>query len=136
MAGAEYELPKAMDTVLKADAALAGLVAGRIYDRVPPSAKYPYIQIGEGNAVSDRMDCLRSWTVYASIHVWSIDVGFGEAKRIMGAVDDCLDGAALQLETLRLIFCISYKSQVFRDADGLTSHGIVEFRAVIEKRTA
>ncbi len=80
------------------------------------------------------MSCVRSWTLYPSIHVWSDDVGFGEANRIMAAVAECLDGAPLQLATLRLVLLVEYKSQVFRDADGLTSHGVLEFKAIIETR--
>lgn len=134
MASPDDELQFAINARLLADAALTQLVGGRIFDRVPADAQLPYIQIGEATKSRDHMSCVRSWTLYPSVHVWSDDVGFGEANRIMGAVSECLDGAPLQLATLRLVLLVEYKSQVFRDADGLTSHGVLEFKAVIEKR--
>lgn len=80
------------------------------------------------------MSCVTSWTLFPDIDIWSSDVGFGEAHRIMAAVVESLDGAPLVLATMRLVLIVENKTDVFRDADGLTSHGIVTFKAIVEKR--
>jgi len=134
MASPDDELQAAIFERLRADPDIVALVGGRVFDRVTADAQLPYVQFSKCSSARDRMSCVRSWTLYPDIDVWSDGVGFGEAKRIMAAVAECLDGAALVLETMRLVMIIEYKSDVFRDADGLTSHGVVTFKAIVEKR--
>ena len=49
MSDPSLALQGAQASALKADAALAGLINGRVYDAVPtsPAPKYPYVVIGE-----------------------------------------------------------------------------------------
>lgn len=134
MASASDELQAAIFARLQADLAIQNLVDGRVFDRVPADAAMPYVQFSKTGSSRDRISCVKSWTLYPDIDVWSSDVGFGEAKRIMAAVAESLDGAPLVLETMRLVMIIEYRTDVFRDADGLTSHGVVTFKAIVEKR--
>lgn len=134
MASASDELQAAIFARLQADPAIQNLVDGRVFDRVPADAPMPYVQFSKTGSSRDRISCVKSWTIYPDIDVWSSDVGFAEAKSVMAAVAECIDGATLVLETMRLVMIIEYKSDVFRDADGLTSHGIVTFKAIVEKR--
>lgn len=134
MASANDELQAAIFAHLEADQTIQALVGGRIFDRVPADAQLPYVQFSKCNGNREHMSCVKSWTLFPDIDVWSSDVGFSEANRIMAAVAESLDGAPLVLETMRLVLIVEYKTDVFRDADGLTSHGIVTFKAIVEKR--
>lgn len=134
MASPDDELQAAIFERLHANSDIVALVGSRIFDRVPADAQLPYVQFSKSSSARDHMSCVRSWTLYPDIDVWSSDVGFAEVKRIMDAVAECIDGAALVLETMRLAMIIEYKTDVFRDADGLTSHGVVTFKAIVEKR--
>ncbi len=134
MASANDELQAAIFTHLRGDQEIQALVGDRIFDRVTADAILPYIQFSKCSGNREHMSCVKSWTLFPDIDVWSSDVGFGEAQRIMSAVAESLDGAPLVLETMRLVLIVEYKTDVFRDADGLTSHGIVTLKAVVEKR--
>lgn len=127
-------LQGAIDAALKSAPSVTALVADRSFDRVPASAAFPHIEYGEIQVVDDGADCLE-WAVevYATIHVWSRAVGKVEAQQIAGAVRDTLHNAALTLATgWALVEIVHRDTRIFIDADGLTTHGVVTFRALID----
>lgn len=130
MSSPDQELHLAIVAKLKTVPELADI---KVYDRVEPKAKFPYIQIGESQVIKQPADCLRSWKVYQTLHVWARDVPSTEAKRIVGIIDDAIDEQAINLSSLRLIMIQQQSSRVFRDPDGITHHGVIEFLATIEK---
>jgi hypothetical protein len=136
MASADLELQGAMLAALKADATVASLVAGRIYDQTPDPVTFPYVTIGEAQFVRDDATCLSGGEVFLTLHAWSRAVGFPEVKRIADAVVEALHLAALSLPTNRLISINHRQNRVFRDDDGLTSHAVIELVAYVEKPLA
>lgn len=142
MASAEYELQAAIVPRLKADPPLTALIAGRVYDQPPtdsagnPVVTYPYLTIGEAQTLRDDATCVSGGRVFLTMHAWSIAVGFQEVRRVADAVADSLHQAPIMLATNHLISISHRQTRVFRDADGLTSHAVIEFVAYVEKPTA
>lgn len=136
MASAELELQGATLSRLKADATLATLIAGRVYDQPPTPVTYPYVTIGEAQTIRDDATCVSGGQVYLTMHAWSQSVGFPEVKRIADAMVESLHLAPITLPTNHLISLMHRQTHVFRDTDGLTSHAVITLVAQVEKPAA
>ncbi|MCA1365926.1 DUF3168 domain-containing protein [Bradyrhizobium sp. BRP14] len=136
MASPELELQGAIVARLKADADLMALVNG-VYDQPPDTAfatpKESYVTIGEAQFLRDDATCVSGGEVYLTLHAWSRKVGYPVAKQIGDAVAESLHLAPLTLATNRLISVMHRQTRVFRDADGLTNHAVIDFVANVEK---
>lgn len=134
MANVELELQKEIVARLKADATVASLVNGRIYDSVPVGATFPYVSIGPVDSVEDDADCITGLEVAQQIDCWSRAVGFPECKKVVDAVRTALHDYNFDLASNALVFFEHRNTRITRDPDGLTSHGILGFEAAIERR--
>lgn len=135
MAYADASLPlqKALVAVLKADAALTAIVAGRVYDSVPTNATKPYLSFGPWQVIPDQGDCYDASDIAVQIDGWSIGPGSVEAKKIGRAVRAALDQKPLTLdESERLVVMVIEQTQYLVEADGITQHAVVQFTARTE----
>lgn len=125
---------RAVIATLRAAPGVAALVSTRIYDRVPPDAVMPYIRIGDDRVVSDAADCFgRAVELATTIHVYSAATGKVEAKRVCGAIVDSLTDTTLSLAPdWSMDDLMHSRSIYFDEPDGLTTHGVVDFRAYLE----
>lgn len=133
MASPELELQGEIVKRLKADPAVVALVAQRVYDTVPANATFPYVSYGPADALTVDADCITALDVGVQLDVWSRNPGYPEADRIVDAVRRALHEAAIELPTNALVLFEHRQSIVRRDPDGLTSHGIMSFSAIIEQ---
>lgn len=125
MIGAQIQ--KAIHDALKAAPAVAG---GRVFDRVPKGAVFPYVEIGSEQIIDDGNTCDDGWEVFADVHVWSRTVGFPEVKGLIAQIVPRLVGIT-GIPDFRVIAVEVENTRVFRDPDGLTSHGVISIRFVI-----
>ena len=123
---AQLPLYAAVYTALAANPAIG---AG-IYDAVPQDAAYPHIEIGGGRAQDWSAQLLRGEETIIEIHVWSRYRGYAEARELLGKVKDRLHETSLSLTGATFIDCRFSGMDLFTDADGLTRHGIIRFRAL------
>lgn len=107
-----------------------GLAA--VYDAVPPEGQrsFPYATIGAVQTVPAFAECVTGIEAFVDIHVWSRAVGSIETKIIGGRVLLALHDVDLELEGHRLIALRFTGSRVFRDPDGVTTHGVYSFRVL------
>ena len=107
-----------------------GLAA--VYDAVPPEGErtFPYATIGAVQTIPARTECVDATEAFLDVHIWSREVGSIEAKVVGGRVLLALHDAPLDLEGHRLIALRFTGSRVFRDPDGMTTHGVYSFRAL------
>lgn len=133
MASASWALQKALHAHLVADPGVLAAIGGaRIFGDVPRGAAYPYVTFG---ITSDR-----DWSTATeggsehilTLHVWSRAAGRRESDAILDAVGAALHDAAPTLAGHRLVNLRREHSEVRRDPDGETYHGLVRFRAVTE----
>ncbi len=130
---AELELQGAINTRLRADVPLTALINKRVYDQPPTPVTFPYVTIGEAQGIQDDATCVIGEKVYLTLHAWSQAVGYPEVKRIAAAVKESLHLAPLTLPSYRLVSILHRQARVFRDADGLTSHAVIELVASVHK---
>jgi hypothetical protein len=137
-----FDLQAAVVPHLRADAALNGLIAGRVYDDVEPTAEFPYVNIGQAVATTnDTDDCMVSYEVALLIDVWARGSGNGSSyeaarpqmQRIAGTLRQALHAARLTLESHRLIQIRHDETAYIRDPDGKTAHAAMTFRALIHQ---
>lgn len=130
---AEAELQRAIVATLRAASPVAGFVGARVFDRVPADAAYPFVHIGETQAIEDDTDCGGSVEIFVTLHVWSNAVGAVQARQVASAVRAALHRQALTLQGGYALTEIEHRdSRVFPDSDPTLSHGVVVFRALVE----
>ena len=119
----------------KADPVLATLMGGavRVYDVVEPNAQFPYITIGDDQALDEGNLCEPDMFEYfATIHVWSrsTTVGRREAKDIAGRARELLKTppAAIGFD-VKTSNC--ERVDHLRDPDGLSAHSVFTQRFLI-----
>ena len=133
MTSPALELQGAIVARLKADAALNALINARVYDNVPSDAVLPYVNFARDDVVQDDATCVTGYEINFGIDVWSNGVGYVEAKKIAHAVVKSLHNWDASLPTHSVITLQHRQTRMFRDEDGLTSHGVVEFVAHVTK---
>lgn len=129
MADSSLDLQKAIVAALKASAELTALVGSRIYDQAPANAVKPYVSLGPEDWIAADGVGIVSYAGSVQIDVWSGATGKPEAKRIANAVQNALHLAPLTLDSAQLVLLAHRITRYFVEADGLTKHGALDFRA-------
>lgn len=129
-----WNLQKAVYAKLSADAALIALLGDppRIHDDVPAGTILPYVQIGDSTEADWSTASDLGSEHQLTIHAWSRSGGRMEARAILSAIHGALHDAPLAVENNRLVNLRFVLSQVLRETDGETYHGIARYRAVTE----
>ena len=121
------QLQKAIVAALKR----ASIAGGRVYDSIPAGATFPYVEVAEEQTIDDGDQCADMFDVFTDIHVWSRAVGKVEAKQIGEAVRSAIT-APLTVEDYSVILHEFDNARIMTDPDGLTSHGILTFRFLLQ----
>lgn len=137
-ATAQDELQKLLYDTLAGSTAVMTL-ADKVYDAVPPDPwKGPrggYISFGASDVFNEDAECLTNSTHTVQIDCWSRKVGSVHCKRMVDAVYALLhENTSLTLSVNCLVEMQVVLRQVFRDPDGLTTHGVLQVQADIEER--
>jgi hypothetical protein len=128
-----WDLQKAAYAALAADASLTALVgSGAIHDHAPQNAGFPFVVIDQVRVNDWSTGTERGSEHLLMLHVWSRYEGKREAYEIADAIRAVLDEAELALDSNRLINLRHQFSDLKRDPDGETYHGVLRFRAVTE----
>ena len=130
---AAWQLQQAVYGVLAGSALLSEMLGGaRIYDDVPHSAAYPFVTMGQTTSTDWGTGTEDGEEHILTLHVWSAYGGRAEAQLIMGTIRDALHGANLSIVGHTLINLRQQFSDIRREADGITIHGLVRYRAVTQ----
>jgi hypothetical protein len=133
MTDVSLELQGAIYTALANNTAVGGLVADRIYDRVPKAREFPYVSFGPVSALSDDADCITTYELTVQIDAWSRTVGSVECKQIADAVRRALGVDGLTLTNNALVVFEHRVTRYLSDPDGLTTHAAITFTAFVEQ---
>lgn len=130
------ELQRLLFTTLKADAGVAAITS-RVYDHVPRAngqvtAEFPHISFGPQDATDAGGDCIDGQEITIQLDCWSRAVGSLECKNMVDAVRRALHERELELTDNALAEIRVFLTRVFRDPDGLTTHGVVQVTASVE----
>jgi hypothetical protein len=133
MSSAGFALQKAIFAKLTSDAAtLAALGGPRIYDDAPARAEFPFVTFGQSTERDWSTGTDEGYEHLVTLHVWSRARGRKETEAVIAAARQALHDQDLTLSGHRLINLRHEYSDVRRDSDGATFHGIARFRAVTE----
>jgi hypothetical protein len=125
-------LQKAIVATLKADAKIAAIVGGRVYDGVPVDAPLPYVSIGSFQLLPDSTACLAGGEAIIQLDGWAAGPATTQAKQLGGAIAYALDQAELALDGQHLVSLTVTETQYLRDPDGITAHAVVSLHAWTE----
>ena len=130
MSVGQFPLQQAIFTALNVSAVTSDLSCG-VYDDVPQNATYPYIALGEETVIDFSTKDIHGNEITINIHVWSQYKGSKETKQIMDKIHDLLHNTSISVSGFNLVNIRFEFSDILRDPDGITRHGVMRFRAII-----
>ena len=104
-----------------------------VYDVAPQDSSFPYVTIGESLLSDNDTDTTINNLVSYTINVWSREYGFKETKTIQGEVKDALHLVTFSETGFSFTENYFLSSQSFTDQDGITRHGVQEFKLTIQE---
>jgi hypothetical protein len=116
----QFQLQSAIYSALNVSAITTDLSCG-VSDEVTEGNTYPFISLGDLNG--------GEYTI--NIHIWSQYKGSKQTKEIMDKIHDLLHDIDLTVTGFNLINLRFEYSDIMRDPDGVTRHGVMRFRAII-----
>jgi len=127
----QFALQSTIYSTLSADNTLTSTLGAGVYDEVLEGASYPFVSLGEETAIDYGTKDLDGGETTLNIHIWSQYKGAKETKEIMDRIHDLLHDSNLSVSGFNLINLRFEFSDILRDPDGVTRHGVMRFRAII-----
>ena len=130
MSDHSLELQKSIFNALDGDSTLQNLVTD-VYDFVPENTAFPYVKVGEETSTDNGTKTLQGNEHTLVIHTFSRYRGSKEVKEIMSRIYALLHESSLSVTGASLVNLRFEFSDVIKENDGFTSHGLQRFRAVV-----
>ena len=130
MSDHSLELQKSIFNALDGDSTLQNLVTD-VYDFVPENTAFPYVKVGEETSIDNSTKTLQGNEHTLVIHTFSRYRGSKEVKEIMSRIYALLHESSLSVSGASLVNLRFEFSDVIKENDGVTSHGLQRFRAVV-----
>ena len=129
MSVGQFALQSSIYTALNVSAITTTLACG-VYDEVVEGNSYPFITLGEETAIDYSTNNQVGAETTINIHIWSRYKGSKQTKQIMDKIHDLLHDVSLTVSGVNLINLRFEYSDIMRDPDGITRHGVMRFRAI------
>ena len=126
-----FALQSRIYATLNGDSNLTSTLGASIYDDVPQGSAYPFVSIGEEQSNEYGTMDLDGMDTALTIHVWSRYDGAKETKDILDRIHTLLHDSSLSVTGFNLVSLRFEFSDIMRDPDGVTRHGVIRFRATI-----
>ena len=136
MTSAGLELQKALLALLRADGALEKLIEGRVYDRVPEKAVFPYVTLGASNIYDWSTGTERGSEHLFTLNIWNRASGRKSVFTIMNIIERLLDKSVLTLVGHRVANLALQYSQARAEDNRDGYLGVLRYRAVTEELPA
>ena len=127
----QFALQTAIYSTLSNDNNLTSTLGAGVFDEVIEGATYPFVVLGEETAIDYGTKDLVGGETTINIHIWSQYKGSKETKNIMDRIHDLLHDSDISVSGFNLINLRFEYSDIMRDPDGVTRHGVMRFRAII-----
>jgi hypothetical protein len=124
----------ALRQAIVSDAAVQSIFGApaRFYDERPSEPVFPFVQTGAvqtraaGASLKDAMEHL------INLHVWSRYGGRAQALDGLHALRACIENGIGPAAGRHIVMASASFIDVFRDADGITTHGVMRVRVISE----
>ena len=123
-------LQKTIFDALDTDSTLQSKVTD-VYDFVPENTAFPYVKLGEDTAIDNGTKTLQGNEHTLVVHTFSRYRGSKEIKDIMARIYTVLHESSLTVSGASLVNLWFEFSDVLKENDGLTTHGLQRFRAIV-----
>ena len=123
-------LQKTIFDALDTDSTLQSKVTD-VYDFVPENTAFPYVKLGEDTAIDNGTKTLQGNEHTLVVHTFSRYRGSKEIKDIMSRIYTLLHESSLTVSGASLVNLRFEFSDVLKENDGLTTHGLQRFRAIV-----
>ena len=127
----QFALQTTIYSTLSNDNTLTNTLGAGVFDEVVENASYPFVALGEETAIDYSTKDLDGGEFTINIHVWSQYKGSKQTKEIMDRIHDLLHDSSLSVSGFNLANLRFEFSDILRDPDGITRHGVMRFRAII-----
>jgi len=127
----QFPLQSAIYSLLSNDSNLTTTLGAGVFDDVLEGSTFPYVELGNESSIdfSTKTSTGSEYTI--NLHIWSQYAGSKEVKQIMDRLHDLLHDSNMNVTGFNLINVRFEFSDIMRDPDGKTRHGIMRFRAII-----
>jgi hypothetical protein len=116
-----------MQSYMRQQLATAGL---RVYDMPPPNPMFPFVTVGIVDGTEDYIsECAIDWEISGEVHIWAREPGYVQGKGIAVTCYNALSDHRPDFPGFRVGWFAFRNQRWLRDPDGLTSHGVLEYRA-------
>ena len=127
----QFALQEALYARLNNDSTLTSTLGSSVYDEAPEGSGFPYVVLGETTAIDYGTKDVNGSENTVMLHVWSQYRGAKEVKNIMDRLHDLLHDYSMSVSGANLINLRFEFSDLLRDPDGITRHGVMRFRAIL-----
>ena len=127
----QFALQTTIYSTLSSDNTLTSTLGSGVYDEVVEGATYPFVALGEETAIDYSTKNTNGGETTINVHIWSQYKGSKETKQIMDRIHDLLHDSDISVSGFNLINLRFEYSDIMRDPDGVTRHGVMRFRAII-----
>lgn len=127
----QFALQTTIYSTLANDNTLTSTLSTGVYDEVLEGASYPFVSLGEETSIDYGTKNENGGETTINIHIWSQYKGAKETKQIMDRIHDLLHDSSLTVTGFNLVNLRFEYSDILRDPDGVTRHGVMRFRAII-----
>ncbi len=127
----QFALQTTIYSTLSNDNTLTSTLGAGVYDEVLEGASYPFVSLGEETSIDYGTKNEDGGETTINIHIWSQYKGAKETKQIMDRIHDLLHDSSLTVTGFNLVNLRFEYSDILRDPDGVTRHGVMRFRAII-----
>lgn len=127
----QFALQTTIYSTLANDNTLTSNLSAGVYDEVLEGASYPFVSLGEETSIDYGTKNENGGETTINIHIWSQYKGAKETKQIMDRIHDLLHDSSLTVTGFNLVNLRFEYSDILRDPDGVTRHGVMRFRAII-----
>ena len=132
MSAHSFELQKTIFTTLNGDNTITSTFSATVHDHVPQGTSFPYIVIGEETMTDESSAKTLDFNNFTlTIHIFSRNRGRKEAKQIMARIYELLHNQNLSVTGANHINTRFEFSDVIKENDGLTYHGVQRFRTIL-----
>jgi hypothetical protein len=132
MSDHSFELQKTIFTTLNGDNTITSTFSATVHDHVPQGTSFPYIVIGEETMTDESSAKTLDFNNFTlTIHIFSRNRGRKEAKQIMARIYELLHNQNLSVTGANHINTRFEFSDVIKENDGLTYHGVQRFRTIL-----